>query len=83
MYPPSPWPEPPRNTPIAWQARIGAQSYTYVALGVTGCGWFVTGRLTDPLSWDALCYHLPPEDGRFLMLGVVGQLVSTAQNGAS
>jgi hypothetical protein len=74
MYPPSPYPEPPRNTPVAWQTLIGAQLYTYVALGIPGAGWFLTGQVTNPLSWDALCCHLPPADGRFLVLGVVGQL---------
>lgn len=75
-YPPAPWPEPPGGSAIAWRTRIGAQSYTYVALRIAGSGWFLTGQLTEPIGWDVLCYHFPPEDGRFLTLGVTGQLTA-------
>ena len=77
-YPQPQWPEPPPSTSIAWQTRIGERSYTYVALRILGCGWYLTGQLTAPLSWGALCYHFPPSPesgGRFLVLGVTGQVV--------
>lgn len=73
-FPPSPYPEPPANTPVAWQARIGAGAYTFIAVRIAGFGWFATGRYTEPMSWDALCHQLPPADGRFLLLGVAGQI---------
>ena len=75
MYPPSPYVEPPWNSVIAWQTSLSGQLYTYVALRVRGQGWFLTGQLTAPLMWDALCWHLPPADGRFLVLGVQAQLL--------
>lgn len=81
-YPPSPYPQPPANTPIAWQTRLGAQDYTFVALRVAGCGWFVTGQIERAVTWDALCSMLPPVDGRFLVLGVTGQITHPSLNGA-
>lgn len=80
--PRSPYPQPPANTPIAWQVRLGAADYTFVALRVAGSGWFVTGQVDHALTWDALCAWLPPVDGRFLVLGVVGQIPHPALNGA-
>lgn len=82
VYPPSPYPEPAPSSAVAWRCRIGGQSYSFVALRVYGHGWFVTGQVTDALSWDALCHHLPPEDGRFLVLGVIAQIAHPALNGA-
>jgi hypothetical protein len=79
VYPEPPWCEPPASTPIAWQTRLSGQLYTYLAVRIVGSGWFLTGQVTYPLSWAALCYHFPPEDGRFLVLGVTGQIT---QNGA-
>lgn len=78
--------EPPPNTPIAWQSQIGAQAYTFVAIRVQGAGWYVSGRFTEPLRWVDLCACLPPVDGRFLLLGVVGQVtpaLSTYPNGVN
>lgn len=37
-------------------------------------GWYVTGQVTGPVSWADLCTALPPVDGRFLVLGVVGEV---------
>lgn len=73
-YPPAPWPQPGGTAVVAWRTRIGAESYTYAALRIPGSGWFLTGQVTHALSWDELCYCLPPEDGRFLQLGVTGQI---------
>lgn len=76
----NPFAEPPGQAVIAWQAWLGAQTYTFVALHLPGFGWYLTGQLTHPIGWDALCHYLPPVDGRFLVLGVAGQIT---QNGAS
>jgi hypothetical protein len=79
-YPTPPWPEPAASgATIAWRTRIGLTSYTYVALRVLGYGWFLTGQITTALSWAALCFHFPPEDGRFLVLGVTGQITAVPQ----
>lgn len=77
------YPEPAPGVPITWRCRTnGAQSYTFVAVRILGSGWFVTGQITRALSWDELCYYLPPEDGRFLVLGVVSQITAAFPNGA-
>lgn len=83
MYPPAPWPEPGPSTAVTWRARVGARDYTYVALHIAGSGWFLTGQMTEPLGWAALCHHLPPVDGRFLVLGVIGQINPTFTQGAA
>lgn len=80
-YPAPTWPEPPAEYPVVWQTLIGAQPYTFAALRIVGHGWYLTGQVTAPMSWAALCYHFPPVDGRFLTLGVTGQI--TPQNGVS
>lgn len=79
VYPQPPWPEPPASTPVSWRAWIGEQSYTYVAVRILGSGWYLTGQITWPMSWAELCYWLPPEDGRFLVLGVTGQITAVPQ----
>jgi hypothetical protein len=76
QYPLPPWPEPPAGSVLAWRTRVGAESYTYVGLRLAGHGWYLTGQLTTPLSWGALCFHFPPEDGRFLALSVTGQITA-------